>query len=44
MNRKSRKLAVADLMSLEQYARDRDGFRASVIEHKRARTVRSDPP
>ena len=43
MNRESRKLAAADLMSLEQYARERDGFRASVIEHKRARTVPVGP-
>lgn len=32
-------LAETDLMSLEQYARSREAFRASVIEHKRARTV-----
>jgi hypothetical protein len=30
-------------MSLERYARERDGFRASVIEHKRARTVAIGP-
>ncbi len=43
MNRGSRKLAAVDLMSLEQYARERDAFRASVIEHKRARTVAVGP-
>ena len=43
MNRESRRLAAADLLSLEQYARERDGFRASVIEHKRARTVPIGP-
>jgi hypothetical protein len=43
MNRESRRLAAADLMSLEQYARERDGFRVSVIEHKRARTVPVGP-
>jgi hypothetical protein len=43
MNREARALAASDLMSLEQYARERDGFRASVIEHKRARTVAVGP-
>jgi hypothetical protein len=32
-----------DLMSLEQYARSREAFRASVIAHKRARTVPVGP-
>jgi hypothetical protein len=32
-------LNEGDLMTLEQYARDREAFRASVIAHKRARTV-----
>ena len=36
-------LNEADLMSLEQYARDREAFRASVIAHKRARTVPIGP-
>jgi uncharacterized protein DUF3501 len=43
MDRESRGLAAADLMGLEQYARERDAFRASVIEHKRARTVPVGP-
>ena len=37
------KLAPADLMSLEQYARERPGFRARVLEHKRARQVAVGP-
>lgn len=36
-------LSEADLMSLEQYARDRQAFRASVIAHKHARTVPVGP-
>ena len=36
-------LTEADLMGLEQYARDRAAFRADVIRHKRARTVRVGP-
>jgi len=36
-------LEEADLMSLEQYSKSRDAFRASVIEHKRARTVPVGP-
>ena len=36
-------LNEADLMSLEQYARSREAFRASVIAHKRARTVPVGP-
>ncbi len=43
MNNGARQLAASDLMSLERYARERDGFRASVIEHKRARTVAIGP-
>ena len=43
MNRESRALAASDLMSLERYARERDAFRASVIERKRARTVAVGP-
>lgn len=38
-----RKLEVADLMSLERYARERAAFRASVIEHKRARNIHVGP-
>jgi len=37
------KLAPADLMSLEQYARERPVFRARVLEHKRARQVAVGP-
>lgn len=36
-------LAASDLMGLEQYARERDEFRARVIRHKRARTVPIGP-
>ena len=43
MNNGARELAAGDLMSLERYARERDEFRASVIEHKRARTVAIGP-
>jgi hypothetical protein len=43
MTRETRVLAAADLMGLEQYARERDAFRTSVIEHKRARTVAVGP-
>ncbi|MBV9697198.1 MAG: DUF3501 family protein, partial [Gammaproteobacteria bacterium] len=32
-------LGTADLMSLEQYARERPAFRARVLEHKRARQL-----
>ena len=38
-----RQLAPADLMSLEQYARTRNEFRARVLEHKRPRTVAVGP-
>ncbi len=34
-NLKMRKLGVSDLMSLEQYARERAAFRARVIDHKK---------
>jgi hypothetical protein len=37
------KLAVSDLMSLEQYARQRPAFRARVLEHKKARIVPVGP-
>ena len=37
------RLVPADLMSLEQYARERSEFRARVFEHKRARTVAVGP-
>jgi hypothetical protein len=37
------KLAPSDLMSLEQYARERPGFRARVLEHKKARLVSVGP-
>jgi len=36
-------LHEADLMSLERYAKERDAFRASVIVHKRERTVPVGP-
>jgi hypothetical protein len=36
-------LALADLMGLEQYARERDEFRARVLAHKRHRTVAIGP-
>jgi Protein of unknown function (DUF3501) len=38
-----RALAPADLLTLEQYARERNGFRARVLAHKRARTVAVGP-
>jgi hypothetical protein len=34
------KLAAADLMSLEQYARERPGWRARMIEHRRRRQLK----
>jgi hypothetical protein len=37
------KLAASDLMSLEQYARERPAFRARVLEHKRPRKVAVGP-
>lgn len=36
-------LAAADLMSLEQYARERPAFRARVLEHKRERRLAVGP-
>ncbi len=36
-------LQAADLYSLEEYARCRDGFRAKVLAHKRDRTVAVGP-
>ena len=33
------KLSPSDLLSLERYARERTGFRARVLEHKRARQL-----
>jgi len=43
MTTRPRALAAPDLMSLEQYARERADFRARVLEHKRARTVAVGP-
>ena len=43
MNRENQLLTSADLMSLEQYARARDDFRARVIAHKRRRTIAIGP-
>ncbi len=37
------KLAAADLLSLEQYARERSAFRDRVLEHKRARQLTVGP-
>jgi Protein of unknown function (DUF3501) len=37
------KLAVTDLMPLEQYARERSAFRARVLEHKAARKLAVGP-
>ncbi len=37
------KLAVTDLMSLEQYARERPAFRARVLRHKAQRTLAVGP-
>ena len=37
------KLTAADLMSLEQYARERAAFRARVLEHKRVRQLAVGP-
>ncbi|HLK71199.1 MAG TPA: DUF3501 family protein [Steroidobacteraceae bacterium] len=34
------KLSATDLMPLEQYARERAGFRARLIEHRRVRSLR----
>jgi hypothetical protein len=38
-----KKLTAADLMTLEQYARERAGFRARIIEHKRRRQLQVGP-
>jgi hypothetical protein len=40
---KQSKLEPGDLMSLEQYAKERKQFRSRVIEHKRSRTVACGP-
>jgi hypothetical protein len=37
------KLVVTDLMSLEEYARERPAFRARVLEHKRSRRLAVGP-
>jgi Protein of unknown function (DUF3501) len=37
------KLALTDLMSLEQYARERPAFRTRVLEHKRRRQLAVGP-
>jgi hypothetical protein len=37
------KLATSDLLSLEQYARQRPAFRARVLEHKKVRVVSVGP-
>ena len=37
------KLAVTDLMSLEQYARERPAFRARVLQHKALRQLAVGP-
>ena len=37
------KLTIADLMSLERYARERQAFRARVLEHKRHRRLALGP-
>jgi hypothetical protein len=37
------RLSPADLMSLEQYARERPAFRGRVLEHKRARRLAIGP-
>ena len=37
------KLTVADLLSLERYARERSAFRAQVLEHKRDRKLAVGP-
>lgn len=37
------KLATSDLMSLEQYARERPAFRAKILEHKKVRIVAVGP-
>lgn len=37
------RLTASDLMSLEQYARERAGFRAKVLQHKKSRQVELGP-
>ena len=37
------KLSVKDLMTLEQYARERKAFRERVLEHKRNRQISVGP-
>src|SRR5215471_8023861 len=37
------KLSIADLFSLERYARERPQFRTRVLEHKRARQLAVGP-
>lgn len=43
MKRENRPLTPGDLMTLEQYARERDEFRSRVIAHKRLRTIAVGP-
>lgn len=38
-----KKLTTSDLMTLEQYARERNGFRTRIIEHKRRRQLQVGP-
>ena len=40
---KQHRLVASELMSLEQYARERKQFRPRVIEHKKTRTVHCGP-
>ena len=40
---KQRRLVASELMSLEQYARERKQFRPRVIEHKKTRSVHCGP-
>ena len=40
---KQRRLIASELMSLEQYARERKQFRPRVIEHKKTRSVHCGP-
>jgi hypothetical protein len=42
-NMKQRRLIASELMSLEQYARERKQFRPRVIEHKKTRSVHCGP-
>ncbi|MGH8196798.1 MAG: DUF3501 family protein [Steroidobacteraceae bacterium] len=43
MKHGERALTASDLMSLERYAIERESFRASVLDHKRARAVAIGP-